>query len=32
MKFAHKSAVSIFSFLLLCSLTLVPAAHATNGM
>ena len=32
MKFANKSAVSIFSFLLLCSLTLVPAAHATNGM
>ena len=32
MKFALKTAVSIFSFLLLCSLTLVPAAHATNGM
>jgi long-chain fatty acid transport protein len=32
MKFAHKSAVSVFSLLLLCSLTLVPAAHATNGM
>jgi len=28
----HKSALSIFSFLLLCSLTLVPAAYATNGM
>lgn len=32
MKVAHRSAVSIFSLLLLCSLTLVPAAHATNGM
>jgi len=32
MNVAHKSAISIFSFLLLCSLTLVPAAHATNGM
>jgi long-chain fatty acid transport protein len=32
MKFALKTAVSIFSFLLLCSLTLVPAVHATNGM
>jgi long-chain fatty acid transport protein len=32
MKLAHKSAVSFFSLLLLCSLTLVPAAHATNGM
>jgi long-chain fatty acid transport protein len=32
MKLAHKLAVSIFSLLLLCSLTLVPAAHATNGM
>jgi long-chain fatty acid transport protein len=32
MKFALKSAVSFFSLLLLCSLFLVPAAHATNGM
>ncbi len=32
MKVVHKSAVSFFSLLLLCSLTLVPAAHATNGM
>ncbi len=32
MKHGHQSAAMFFSLLLLCSLTLVPAAHATNGM
>jgi len=32
MKQTHYVAVSVFLSILLCSLTLVPAAHATNGM
>ena len=32
MKQTRKVAVTVFLSLLLCSLTLVPAAHATNGM
>ncbi len=31
MKLALQSAVKVFTLILLCSLTLVPAAHATNG-
>ena len=32
MKHGHTSAASFLTLLLLCSLILVPAAHATNGM
>jgi long-chain fatty acid transport protein len=32
MKHGYTSAASLFTLLLLCSLILVPAAHATNGM
>jgi long-chain fatty acid transport protein len=32
MKYGHTSAASLLTLLLLCSLILVPAAHATNGM